>query len=157
MQCLFLMLWPNAHMCLHLFPDSAQNSLPWELMWYICQIHIQIQVRFQQFSTILNQHYAQTCLTTTLCLVHTGEELSRERGVGKRNRKRGAELTEEEGIGRKVENRSYVTGIRVILLTPSTQIHLLRWCMKIHLCYKPVGKTTQRKRERERYKGWMEE
>lgn len=50
----------------------------------------------------------------------------------------------------KVQDRSAVTGIRVILLSPSTPIHPLRWCMKIHLCYKPGAKTTRGVKGREK-------
>lgn len=111
---------------------------------------------FPPFSTILSQHYAQTCLRTILRLVYLEGELSKQGGLREKIRKRGLKLTEEEGIGRKVQDRSYVAGIRVILLTPSTPIHPLRWCMKIHLCYKPGGKTTQRKRARDTKDGWKD-
>lgn len=126
------------HLCLCLY--SAQVPMPTGWI-YVVRIHIQLTL----------PHYVQICLTTTVfCRKY-------KRGtVQTRNNRggRGVGLTEEEGIGRKVQDRSYVTGIRVILCTPSTPIHPLRWCMKIHLCYMPGGKATQRK-EGERYKGWM--
>lgn len=73
-------------------------------------------------------------------------EMPRQDGAGKRTRGRrevGAELRQENwNFCREVQDRSCMTGIRVILLSPSTPIHPLRWCMKIHLCYKPGAKTT---------------
>lgn len=61
----------------------------------------------------------------------------------KQERRERAELRQENwNFCRKVQDRSGMTGIRVILLSPSTPIHPLRWCMKIHLCYKPGAKTT---------------
>lgn len=72
--------------------------------------------------------------------------MPRQDGAGKRTggrREVGAELRQENwNFCRKVQDRSCMTGIRVILLSPSTPIHPLRWCMKIHLCYKPGAKTT---------------
>lgn len=72
------------------------------------------------------------------------------KGTGER-REVGAELRQENwNFCRKVQDRSCMTGIRVILLSPSTPIHPLRWCMKIHLCYKPGAKTTWGGRGREK-------
>lgn len=72
---------------------------------------------FPQLSVILSKQYTEHITTT-------GGELSKQGGV-RENQKEGG-LTEEEGIGRKVQDRSYGTGIRVIFLTPSTPIHPLR-------------------------------
>lgn len=77
-------------------------------------------------------------------------EMPRQDGAGKKKkndrkeeRRERAELRQENwNFCRKVQDRSGMTGIRVILLSPSTPIHPLRWCMKIHLCYKPGAKTT---------------
>lgn len=75
-------------------------------------------------------------------------EMPRQDGAEKKNdreeeRRERAELRQENwNFSRKVQDRSGMTGIRVILLSPSTPIHPLRWCMKIHLCYKPGAKTT---------------
>lgn len=64
---------------------------------------------------------------TTLCLLHIDGGSSKQGGGEKKDqkKKKGGELT-EEGIRRKVQDRSYASGICIILLTPSTPIRTLR-------------------------------
>lgn len=92
----------------------------------------------------------QSCALQKQSLVYRAVQLTKQEETRNKAQEKGWELTEEEGIGRKVQDRSCVAGICVILLTPSTPIHTLRWCMKIHLCYEPGGKMSPKKRWRDK-------
>lgn len=133
----------SALIIINVFLYSGQISVPWE--YYI----------FVKYSTTghiptveyhLSQHNAQIYLATTQ---YRRGNCPNKMVLKKGSERGGLSWCKKKGICRKVQDRSYVTGIRVILLSPSTPIYPLRWCMKIHLCYKPGAKTTQRKRERD--------
>lgn len=68
----------------------------------------------------------QSCALQKQSLVYRAVQLTKEEETRNKAQEKGWELTEEEGIGRKVQDRSCVAGICVILLTPSTPIHTLR-------------------------------
>lgn len=142
----FLSFWKSALIIINVFLHCSHNSLTWEFVKYSTTGYI---------PTVHYHFESTTCrdISYNFRFSPYGRGTFHTRWCWRKDqeKKKGGRVSwcKKKGICRKVEDRSYVTWIRVILLSPSTPIHPLRWCMKIHLCYKLGAKTTQRKSERD--------